>query len=238
MQQRFLVVAQFIGQTDLKQRISTLYSLPNKLGDYKTAQMQLDWSKEYILENKFVRISPLNTEHIPLLYNLSLDPGIWTYFLKKGQGGKKYHTYMNNALTQKAAQKEYPFVIFDKTKKQYAGMTRFYAYSHQLQTIKLGHTWYGKNFRGTGINKHCKYLLFEFAFEQLGVERIGFGAYASNTISLAAMKSIGCTPEGVLRNLFPALDGNGRTDCALFSILKAEWLSDKKIKLKAKLRLD
>ncbi len=197
--------------------------------------MQLNWSENYVLEDNFVRLSPLASMHIKPLHDLTLDPEIWTYFLEKGQGGQEYETYINNALTQKKLKKEYPFVVFDKTKKQYAGMTRFYDYSSELQTIKLGHTWYGKAFRGTGINKHCKYLLFEFAFEKLAVERIGFGAYATNTISLAAMKSVGCQQEGVLRNLFPALDGNGRTDCALFSILRKEWLDTAKVVLKNKL---
>ncbi len=198
--------------------------------------MQLDWSENYVLEDDFVRLSSLESMHIRPLYDLTLDPKIWTYFLEKGQGGQQYETYINNAITQKKLKKEYPFVVFDKKKKQYAGMTRFYDYSSELQTIKLGHTWYGKAFRGTGINKHCKYLLFEFAFEKLEVERIGFGAYATNTISLAAMKSVGCHQEGVLRNLFPALDGNGRTDCALFSILREEWFDTAKDALRKKLR--
>jgi len=49
------------------------------------------------------------------------------------------------------------------------------------------------------------------------------------------MKSVGCQQEGVLRNLFPALDGNGRTDCALFSILREEWVKEVKAGLGNKL---
>ena len=197
--------------------------------------MQLDWSKQYILEDEFVLLSPLEKLHIPLLHDLTLDLEIWTYFFEKGQGKQQYTDYINNALTQQKLTKEYPFVVFDKITQQYAGMTRFYEYSIELNTIKLGHTWYGKTFRGTGINKHCKYLLFEFAFEKLKVERIGFGAYASNLVSLAAMKSVGCQQEGVLRNLFPAINGKGRTDCALFSILKQEWFDFAKANLQVKL---
>lgn len=197
--------------------------------------MHFDFKKEYILEDKRVQLIPLATAHITPLLNLSLDADIWTYFLEKGQGGQQFELYINNAFTQQTKHKEYPFVVFDKKHQNYAGMTRFYNYDEELQTIKLGHTWYGKNFRGTGINKHCKYLLFEFAFEQLQVERIGFGAYATNVISLAALKSVGCQQEGVLRNLFPALDGMGRTDCALFSILRTEWLNKVKLELGKKL---
>ena len=198
--------------------------------------MRFDFSQEYILEDEYVKLSPLKEAHTAELELLSEDAGIWTYFLDKGQGGKDFEHYIGLAFEAQKKQKEYPFVVFDKRKQALAGMTRFYEYSYELGTIKLGHSWYGKDFRGTGINKHCKYLLFAFAFERLGLERIGFGAYASNTVSLAAMRSVGCKQEGVLRNLFPAIEGEGRTDCALFSILKDEWKEGAKLALREKLR--
>lgn len=50
----------------------------------------------------------------------------------------------------------------------------------------------------TGLNKNCKYLLLQYAFEELGMERVEFRADNNNSRSVAAMKSIGCTVEGVL----------------------------------------
>jgi RimJ/RimL family protein N-acetyltransferase len=126
-------------------------------------------------------------------------------------------------------------VVFDKIKKQYTGTTRFYDYSSELKTIKLGHTWYGKDFCGTGLNKRCKHLLFQFAFEILELERVGFGAHSENKISIAAMKSVGCKEEGLLRNFIPSLNGKGRADIILLSILKDEWFEKVKTELKHKL---
>jgi hypothetical protein len=37
----------------------------------------------------------------------------------------------------------------------------------EFKTLLLGFTWYGKQFRGTGLNKHCKYLLLQFALKLL-----------------------------------------------------------------------
>lgn len=199
--------------------------------------MLLDFTKFYQLENEYVRLSPLKRKHSSHLKNLSTDADIWTYFLEKGQGGKAFESYINYAFRQHSLTKEYPFIVFDKRTQRYAGTTRFYEYSRNLKTIKLGHTWYGKDFRGTGINKHCKFLLFEFAFEKLKVERVGLEAYATNTISIAAMKSVGCQLEGLLRNSLPTIDGKGRTDCVLFSILRDEWLNGEKIKLENKMNL-
>lgn len=193
---------------------------------------KFDFSKNYILEDNYVKLRPLKLEHKNELLEISKDPKIWTYFLEKGNGDRNLTKYINNAINNRNQGKEYPFIVFDKNRGQYAGTTRFYEYSSEINTIKLGHTWYGKEFRGTGLNKQCKYLLFEFAFEKLNVERIGFGAYIDNEVSIKAMKSVGCKKEGVLRNMFPAINGKGRTDAILMSILKEDWQESVKLELK------
>ena len=195
----------------------------------------LDYSQDYILEDDYVKLMPLKIEHIEYLLNVSKEHNLWTYFLEKGNGLKNLTNYIASTVHNRKHQKEYPLVVFDKIKKQYAGTTRFYDYSSELKTIKLGHTWYGKDFRGTGLNKRCKYLLFQFAFETLELERVGFGAHAENRVSIAAMKSVGCKEEGVLRNFMPSLNGKERADIILLSILKDEWFEKVKTELKAKL---
>lgn len=100
--------------------------------------------------------------------------------------------------------------------------------------MQLGYTWYGKDFQGTGLNKQCKFLLLEFAFEKLGMERVEFRADNNNARSIAAMKSIGCTVEGVLRSHMPDSFG-GRRDSIVLSILKKEWENGVRDKLKSKL---
>ena len=142
---------------------------------------------------------------------------------------------MESAVKHRKLKKEYPFAIYDKRKKCYAGCTRFYEFLSDFNTIKLGHTWLGKEFWGSGLNTHCKYVLFEFVFDKLGIDRIGFGAYIDNKISIKAMESVGCKKEGVLRDFFPAINSEGRKDAILYSILRNEWSRNAKNKLKNKL---
>lgn len=196
----------------------------------------LDFSKTYILEDDRVRLQPLQLSHINELVEASKDPFIWVYLLEKGDGLENLKNYISQAVSNRELGKEYPFVVYDKQNKHYVGTTRLYEYATDINTIKLGHTWYSKSARGTTINKRCKYLLFEFAFENLGVERIGFGAYADNEISIAALKSVGCTTEGFLRNMFPSIQGTGRTDAILMSILNNEWFATVKQELQQKLK--
>ena len=124
-------------------------------------------------------------------------------------------------------------MYFDKRTNNYAGTTRFYDYQEHHNTVQLGYTWYGKDFQGTGLNKNCKLLMLQFAFETLGVDRVEFRADADNERSVAAMKSIGCTVEGILRSNCKAV--TGRRNSIILSILKDEWFKNVKENLLLKI---
>ncbi|MGB6267911.1 MAG: GNAT family protein [Olleya sp.] len=183
----------------------------------------LEYDKTIILENDYVKLSPLKEKHSNDLLEISNESSIWKYLLEKGNGLKNLTNYIQTAIKNRELKREYPFIVFDKINNKYAGTTRFYDYSEQLKSIKLGHTWYGELFRGTGLNKHCKYLLLEYTFEKLKLERIGFGVHQENKVSLAALKSIGCKEEGKLRNFIASVDNKGRTAIVLLNIVKDEW---------------
>lgn len=194
-----------------------------------------DFSVDYVLENERVKITPFENHHIEQLKDISEDKTIWTYFLEKGEGGEAFNTYCHTALYNRRKGIEYPFVIFDKQSKCYAGMTRLYDYHSALGTIKMGHTWLGSRFWGSKLNTHCKCVLFEYIFETLGLERIGFGVHGQNYRSIRALTSVGCKQEGMLRNFLIDVNGNKRVDLLLYSLLKSEWNSKVKEKLKSKL---
>jgi RimJ/RimL family protein N-acetyltransferase len=181
------------------------------------------FKENYILENKAVRLSPLKEEHLEGLFAEANDEEIWLFFTEQGYGRRNFEDYLAKALKKRTLEQEYPFVIFDRRTNAIAGMTRLYNIDNTLGNIKIGHTWIGKRFQGTGLNKNCKYLLFEFIFDHLEMKRIGFGASQENSRSIQAMKGVGCKQEGVLRSFMPSLDGQKRVDIVLMSILYEEW---------------
>ena len=198
--------------------------------------MAFDFSKNYELEDAVVLLKPLQEHHIPELLDIANQPNIWEYSFIKGDGLQNLTAYIKATLNARINQKEYPFIVIDKRQNKVAGCTRFCDINPVLQNTRLGYTWYGKEFQGTGLNKHCKYLLFDFAFTTMHMQRIGLGAYIENTRSIAAMKSVGCIEEGKYRKALPNPRGEGRSDAILFSILKNEWIASKKETLKQKLR--
>lgn len=193
------------------------------------------FNEQITLENDFVKLRPLQLEGFSLLEHFAVqEPDLWKYSLVQVTTSADLKNYISQAVENRQQEKEYPFIVFDKVKQEYAGSTRFYDIQLPFKTLQLGYTWYGKAFHGTALNKNCKLLLLECAFEKLGIDRVEFRADNRNERSKAAMQSIGCVVEGVLRNHLPTIDG-GRRDSVILSILKDEWLDGVKVRLKQKL---
>ena len=191
---------------------------------------------DVILEDERVLLKPLEENDYENLLPLALNEnGLWYYSLVRAEGADGLRNYMDIAFAEKGAGKEFPFIVFDKKQNAYAGSTRFYDINLPYKTIQLGYTWYGKKFQGTGLNKHCKFLLLQFAFEKLSLERFELRADARNERSIAAMKSIGCKVDGILRSNMPTAEGDVRRDSIVLSILKDEWFNGVKEKLAARL---
>jgi N-acetyltransferase len=195
----------------------------------------MNFEQTYVLENEFVILRPLQEADFEHLIGFSMnEPELWKYSLMPGNGEDNLRKYIQSALDQRKAGTAYPFIIYDKNTKRYAGSTRFYDFQSVHQTTQLGFTWIGSDFQGKGINKQCKYLMLSFAFEQLQLARVEFRADYNNKLSIAAMKSIGCVEEGVLRS--NCSSPTGRRDSIVLSILADEWKQSVKTKLENKIK--
>lgn len=195
--------------------------------------MIFDRTTPLILENQRVKLRPLVEEDYDSLLPFStLEPYLWDFSLISASGPENLKNYIRSALLAKEKGLAYPFLVFDKLTQQVAGSTRYYALDPYHQTLSVGYTWYGRKFQRTGLNRHCKWLLLNHAFETLKMERVEFRADAKNSQSIAAMKAIGCTLEGTLRN--NCRSSSARRDSVVLSILRNEWEGDLKQRLAKK----
>ena len=192
--------------------------------------------QDIILEDERVLLRAIEKSDYDNLVSFAINErDIWKYSLVNPAGEENIRKYIDDAIDNRAQGKEYTFIVFDKQSNEYAGSTRFYDIQLLHEKALLGYTWYGKKFQRTGLNRHCKFLLLQFAFEQWGLERVEFRANIHNDRSIAAMKAIGCIQEGILRNYM--LDATGRRwSTVVLSILKEEWFSTTKEKLKKKIK--
>jgi RimJ/RimL family protein N-acetyltransferase len=90
------------------------------------------------------------------------------------------------------------------------------------RSVEIGGTWLGAPFRGTGINRHAKYLMLRYAFEEMGVVRVQFRTDLRNLRSQRAIEQLGAVREGVLRKDFIYADGYQRSS-VFYSITEDEW---------------
>ncbi len=190
--------------------------------------IQFDFNHDYILEDERVILRPIVLDDLVHLETFSVnEPELWMFNRGGGAGKGNLEKYISIAVDERKRKEHYRFIVFDKWNNEYAGSTGFYDIKLLNEVCEIGFTWYGKKFQGTGLNKHCKYLLLQFAFDTNGFQRVGFRANNINERSKNAMRSIGCVEEGILRNFNSDSVGN-RIDVVVLSILKEEW--DKKVR--------
>lgn len=186
--------------------------------------INFDFNEDYILENDFVRLEPLSAKHYEELLEYTLnEPEIWEYSMVKCDTPENLNKYIGIATQKRIDQKEYTFAVFDKKKQKFVGATRYCDIFLDSNRLQMGYTWYGKEHQGTGVNKHCKWLLLEFAFEKMQMVRIEFRAYTENLRSINALLSIGCSVDGVLRSNAICPKTGVRRDTMVLSILNNEW---------------
>jgi len=183
----------------------------------------IEFPKDIILEDERVLLRPLESSDLEFLLPYALqEPDTWEYSIISPAGEEGMKKYIADTLSQREMKTEYAFIVFDKASGLYAGSTRFYDIQLYHLSTQLGYTWYGKAFRRTGLNRHCKWLMLSYAFENWGLERVEFRADARNERSIQAMKDIGCKVEGILRSQL-TIERGGRRSSIVLSILKEEW---------------
>ena len=101
------------------------------------------------------------------------------------------------------------------------GMSAYLAIDAPNGRLEIGNTYIAPALRGTGFNRRLKRLMIDHAVG-CGFRRVEFRVDVRNARSMAAVKAIGGTLEGVLRQERVTWTGHVR-DTALFAILAGEW---------------
>jgi len=171
-----------------------------------------------------ITLEPLDAGHRESLRQAAKDDeAIWTYFPRSFNGaGDDFDPWFEYTLSRSAEGSHHPFAVRQKSDQRIIGTTRFYDMSHEHRRLAIGSTWYCREARGTLINSEVRLLTLAHAFERLQVNRVELITDPRNLASRAAMKILGATQEGVIRNHLIYKDGRIR-DSILFSIIAGEW---------------
>ncbi|WP_188316212.1 GNAT family N-acetyltransferase [Chitinophaga agrisoli] len=175
-----------------------------------------------VLENKRVLLRPLQPADVETLLPVAVQPPLWKWGIQTITQQSELEQYITKAVGERERQESIPFLIFDKQANRAAGCTRFMAVVPVHKRAEIGATWIDTTLHGSGLNKAMKYAMLQYGFEVMGLNRIELKTDELNTQSRNAIRSIGCTQEGIFRHHM-IVPGNRLRNTVYFSILKEEW---------------
>jgi RimJ/RimL family protein N-acetyltransferase len=182
-----------------------------------------------------VRLEPLERKHFDELCLLANESAIWQFMAVDFGNATIFRRYLESAVLKRATGEQYPFVVVDQNLNRLAGATMFHSMHPGNRKLEIGYTWYHPDWWGTGINIECKLLMLTYCFDELKTIRVQFVTDEHNLRSRNALKRIGATEEGLLRNERIRYNGAYR-NTVMFSIVESEWPS-LKVQLKAQCKI-
>lgn len=185
------------------------------------------------LEGELVRVEPLTLDHTAaMVAAASTDRSTFGLTTVPEANEQSVKRYITTAQEQYLRGEGLAFATIRRSDDRLVGSTRFMLaeYWNLIDeqpratpiAIEVGYTWLISEAQRTGINAEAKALMFDYAFDVLGVERITLKTDARNERSRRNIKRAGATFDGILRRHMPASDGGFR-DSAMFSLLREEW---------------
>lgn len=172
-----------------------------------------------ILTGDNIQLESLQENHRQALKEIALDEKISTY---SPSLRLNFDSWFNKALKNLPNYNQLSFIVRTLTNQRIIGTTRFYDISLDNKHLTIGYTWYTPLVWGTVVNPECKFLLLDYAFHTLLMNRVSFNIDSRNKRSIAAVKKLGALEEGLLRQHIILEDGYIRDTC-VFSIIKSEW---------------
>lgn len=180
--------------------------------------------QDLILETGRALLRPIEPNDFETFLHLAQqDAAMWAYFSLNLGDEAQLRKWMEMAFNDKKAETRRPFTIIDKQTGTIAGSSSMGNISYHDLRLEIGWSWLGKAFRSTGINKHAKFAMMRYAFEELDFERVEFKTDVENARARQGLRNVGGIEEGILRSHMTMWNNRRRTSI-YYSVLKNEWV--------------
>jgi RimJ/RimL family protein N-acetyltransferase len=174
------------------------------------------------LQNNNVLLRPVVSSDEPEFLKLAQDEDTWTYFSLNLGDEVQLKRWMNLAFLEVQQNTRRAFTIVDKSSGKIAGSTSMGNISLNDLRLEIGWSWLAPAYRSSGLNRQCKFMIMQYAFDQLDFERVEFKTDVLNKRARKGLEKVGGTAEGVLRSHM-TMWNNRRRDSIYYSVLKNEW---------------
>lgn len=179
-----------------------------------------------ILENRRVKLESLSLDNYQQLYPIAKQPDLIAYSPSNISTPQDLKNYVLTALSEQQEKRSIPFIIFDKQAEQYAGSTRYMNIDWKNKVLHIGATWIGRQFHGSGLNTHMKFLMIEHAFNSMKFEKVEFRIDERNLRSRGAVAKLGAVLEGIMRRDVYLSENYKRNTCC-YGLFPEEWAKAK-----------
>ena len=127
------------------------------------------------LETNRAILRPMNEKDFDRFLELARqDESMWQYFSLNLGDEKQLQRWFDITWRDKAADTRRPFTIIDKQSGLVGGSSSLGNIARTDLRAEIGWSWLGKDFRSTGLNKHAKFAMMRYCFEELNFERVEF----------------------------------------------------------------
>lgn len=174
-----------------------------------------------ILSGEHIQLEPIEQQHRNELQIAANHEQIWRYMPQKATNDL-FNPWFDECLEKMSSGEQITYAVRCKKENRIQGATAFYDIQPENKRLTLGYSWYIPEVWGTKINPESKLLMLTQAFESWEINRVEIGTDARNTHSYNAIKKLGATEEGILRQHM-ILHDQVTTDTIVFSILLSEW---------------
>jgi RimJ/RimL family protein N-acetyltransferase len=172
-----------------------------------------------VLQNKIIKLIPLEIDHFEDLYKVASDHKIWEQHPNKNRYQKEvFKNFFEGAIQSKGA-----YLIVDLKSEEICGSTRFYDYNEKDNSILIGYTFLATRWWGKGINPSVKTLMFDTAFEHVNQVILHIGE--TNHRSQIAIERLGAKKIDLIE---VAYFGESVKTNLVYSIEKNDWNSSNK----------
>lgn len=178
------------------------------------------------IQTEQIILRPIKENDLEAMKTLTSNKNLWEYFTSDLSNDAELHQWIETAVKANQEKERLAFTILDAKSNTIIGSTSLANFSERDKRIEIGWTWLAEKMQGSGYNQLVKLELLKYCFEELHLERVESKTDVLNIAARKGLQKSGFVEEGILRS--HTLLANGRRrDTIYYSVLKAEWNSEK-----------
>lgn len=175
-----------------------------------------------ILSGGYITLRPMTLDDAPSLFAVGDIKQLFQWMQAPIETQEEMQTWVESAIEAREKGMALPFVTMDNQSGQVIGSTRFMNINLLHRHLEIGSTWIGKSSQRSPVNSEAKYLMLQYAFEELGCLRVEFRTDSMNLQSQKAIERLGAVKEGILKHHVVTRKGRLR-DTVVYALLADQW---------------